>query len=67
MVSCPGSSPAICHTLAWIKRTGISCPPAEMPAGWEGKLRHEAGKSEAVQGLAVERRGDSMLTSFFLK
>lgn len=50
MVSCPGSSPAICHPLARIKRTGISWPPAEMPAGCEGKLRHEAGKSEAMQG-----------------
>lgn len=50
MVPCPGSSPAICHPLARIKCTGISWPPAEMPVGWEGKLRHEAGRSEATQG-----------------
>lgn len=66
-VPCPGSSPAICHPLARIKRADIPWPPAEMPAGWEGKLRHEAGKSRPRGGLVVEPRGDSMLDSFFLK
>lgn len=56
MVPCPGSSPAICHPLARIKRTGISWPPAEMPAGWEGKLRHEAGRSEAMQGAGSKAK-----------
>lgn len=66
MVPCPGSSPAICHPLAQIKCTGISWPLAEMPVGWEGKLRHEAGRSKATQGVgsAAQRRLHAQFTIF---
>lgn len=66
MVPYPGSSPAICHPLAQIKHAGISWPPAEMPTGWEGKLRHEAGRREARQGAGSGGQRRLHVNSFFL-
>lgn len=61
----PGSSPAICHPQPRIKRADVPRPPAEMPAGQEGKLRQE--EHGHAGGWRHRQEETPPLDLFFLK